>query len=90
MAVRRAIVVLPLVLAALGCPEPPEAVISAWSEPLDGLQMRIGAIDRYRINRRGTVILIARYEIRNTGDQPVQIVPLARLYLTNEAGVTKP
>lgn len=89
MPLRRALVVLSLVLAAIGCRPEPKPVVSAWSEPLDGLQMRITAAARFRVGKNGWVELAARYEIRNAGKQPIQIVPLSRLYLTNEAGVTK-
>lgn len=89
MPVLRTVALLSLLLAAVGCAPQPQPVVSAWSEPLDGLQMRIAAAPRFRIGEGGWAQLAARCEVRNAGAQPLQIVPLSRLYLTNQAGVTK-
>ena len=82
------VILLNLALAACGCAPSAELLDSGWSAPESGLQFQISSSPRFVRQARDLVRLEATCTLRNSGTNPVAFIPLARLYLVNEAGVT--
>ena len=81
-------IALVLLVLLTGCSEPCNSIVSGWSGPANGLQMRIESASLY--HRDGQ---LARFEVtctvRNSGTTGVRVAHLARLHLADSTGATR-
>jgi hypothetical protein len=71
-----------------GCRSAATTSLSAWSEPVDGLQFHISSHPHFGRNTRGAAMLEVTCKVTNSGPEPRDVVHLARPYLIDAAGVT--
>ena len=76
-----------LAVTAAGCALAGELLVSAWSEPCNGLKMQISSPASFP-RKSGIAEFEVTCTIMNVSNSPTSVSHLARLYLVDKAGVT--